>query len=75
MVQPILLGQLVQYFAEESPIPRRDAYLYALGLGVCALIATMLNAPYSFMRQVYGMRIRVACTGLVYRKVSQNPML
>lgn len=70
LAQPILLGQLVRYFVQDSPISIRDAYLYASGLSMCAFLSSMSNAPYSFMRQVYGMRIRVACTGLVYKKVS-----
>ena len=69
MAQPVFLGQLVRYFVEESPIPARDAYLYAFGLSLCAVISSLFNAPYTFMSQVYGMRIRVACTGLVYKKV------
>lgn len=68
--QPILHGQLVRYFVLDSPISTRDAYLYASGLSMCASLSSMSNAPYSFMRQLYGMRIRVACTGLVYKKVS-----
>lgn len=73
LAQPILLGQLVLYFVEDSPISTRDAYLYALGLSLFAFVSSIVNAPYSFMRQVYGMRMRVACTGLVYRKVSYMP--
>ena len=69
MGQPIFLGQLVLYFVEDSPISTRDAYLYAFGLSLCAVISSLFNAPYTFMSQVYGMRIRVACTGLVYKKV------
>lgn len=67
---PIFLGQLVRYFVEDSPISTGDAYLYATGLILCSLMSSMFNAPFTFMSQVYGMRIRVACTGLVYRKVS-----
>lgn len=65
---PIFLGQLVRYFVEDSPISTRDAYLYAIGLSLCSLTSSLFNAPFTFMSQVYGMRIRVACTGLVYRK-------
>ena len=67
---PIFLGQLIRYFVEDSPISTGDAYLYATGLILCSLMSSMFNAPFTFMSQVYGMRIRVACTGLVYRKVS-----
>ncbi|XP_027046092.1 multidrug resistance-associated protein 4-like isoform X2 [Pocillopora damicornis] len=65
---PIFLGQLIRYFVEDSPISTGDAYLYATGLILCSLMSSMFNAPFTFMSQVYGMRIRVACTGLVYRK-------
>ncbi|XP_022800440.1 multidrug resistance-associated protein 4-like isoform X3 [Stylophora pistillata] len=65
---PIFLGQLVRYFVDDSPISTRDAYLYAIGLSLCSLTSSLFNAPFTFMSQVYGMRIRVACTGLVYRK-------
>jgi ATP-binding cassette subfamily C (CFTR/MRP) protein 4 len=50
-------------------MPARDAYLYAAGLGLCGLIITIFSTPFSYMRNVYGMRVRVACTSLVYSKV------
>lgn len=50
-------------------MPSRDAYLYATALGLCGLLITIFNTPFSYLRNVYGMRIRVACTSLVYDKV------
>ncbi|XP_032238396.2 ATP-binding cassette sub-family C member 4 isoform X2 [Nematostella vectensis] len=69
ILQPILLGSLVTYFVEDSPITKKEAYLYAAGVGLCGLFILLFNVPFAFMKNVYGMRVRAACTALIYKKV------
>eukprot|EP00794_Sanderia_malayensis_P020178 gene20178-22153_t len=67
--QPIFLGLVTSYFAPYSKVSSRDAYLYGLGLILCTLFSGWHNVALGFMRQRFGMRIRIAITALVYRKV------
>lgn len=68
----MFLGQLINYFSEGSTMPARDAYIYACALGLSGLLITLFNTPFSYMKNVYGMRVRVACTSLIYGKVLVN---
>ncbi|XP_061396384.1 probable multidrug resistance-associated protein lethal(2)03659 [Musca vetustissima] len=67
--QPLFLGGLVSYFAEgQTDISKQQAYLYATGIVVCSLVATLCFHPFMFYLFEVGTRIRLACSGLVYRK-------
>ncbi|XP_069104134.1 ATP-binding cassette sub-family C member 4-like isoform X2 [Argopecten irradians] len=68
VVQPLLLGQLIRYFTPESTVSERDAYLYAMGVSLCAIVLAVSHHPYFFGVQRIGMRMRVACCSLLYRK-------
>ena len=52
-----------------------DAFLYALGVSLCSFCASFFNVPFAFLRQRYGMKLRIACTSLVYRKVRLHDAL
>ena len=60
------------YFNVDSTMSMRDAFLYALGVSLCSIAASFFQTPFTFLRQQYGMRVRIACTSLVYNKVSQG---
>ena len=47
----------------------RDAFLYAMGVSLCAVLVNLFNTPFTFISQVFGMRVRVASTAMVYKKV------
>ncbi|XP_075154250.1 putative multidrug resistance-associated protein lethal(2)03659 [Haematobia irritans] len=67
--QPLFLGGLVSYFAEgQTSVTKREAYLYAMGIVLCSLVATLCFHPFMFYLFEVGTRIRLACSGLVYRK-------
>ncbi|XP_060072940.1 ATP-binding cassette sub-family C member 4-like isoform X1 [Ylistrum balloti] len=68
VVQPLLLGQLIRYFTPESTVSERDAYLYAMGVSLCAIVLAVSHHPYFFGVQRIGMQMRVACCSLLYRK-------
>ena len=71
-MQPILQGLIVKYFSTEDPsnIPtRNEALYYATGL-VLATVAIAFIVQHMFLdSQQIGMRIRIACSSLIYRKV------
>ncbi|XP_033761065.1 multidrug resistance-associated protein 4-like isoform X1 [Pecten maximus] len=68
VVQPLLLGQLIRYFTPDSTVSERDAYLYAMGVSLCAVVLAVAHHPYFFGVQRIGMQMRVACCSLLYRK-------
>ncbi|KAB0802273.1 hypothetical protein PPYR_04459 [Photinus pyralis] len=69
VTQPILLGQLVAYYMlEQEQISERDAYLYAAGVVGCSLIIVFVTHPYMMGVLHVGMKMRVACCSLIYRK-------
>ncbi|XP_062612836.1 ATP-binding cassette sub-family C member 4-like isoform X2 [Saccostrea cucullata] len=68
VVQPLLLGQLIRYFTPNSTISQMDAYLYAMGMSLAAIVLAVSHHPYFFTVQRIGMQIRVACCSLLYRK-------
>ena len=70
IIQPVLLGYLVSYFSADSTMSMRDAFLYALGVSLCSVVGSFFMTPFVFLRSLYGMRLRVACTALVYNKVN-----
>ena len=51
----------------------RDAFLYAMDVSLCAVLVNLFNTPFTFISQVFGMRVRVASTAMVYKKVITVP--
>ncbi|KAL3847450.1 hypothetical protein ACJMK2_018356 [Sinanodonta woodiana] len=66
--QPLLLGGLIRYFTPDTTLSRQDAFLYAMGVSLCAVNLAVLHHPYFFGVQRIGMKMRVACCSLLYRK-------
>jgi hypothetical protein len=52
-----------------------DAYLYAAGVSICAIFLAIFHHPYFFGVLRVGMQLRVACSSLIYRKVSTGMSL
>ena len=67
--QPIFLGFITRYFAEGSQETETNAYLYGLGLALCAMGTSLNMTPLNFLRQRIGMRLRISTSALVYKKV------
>ncbi|XP_026680423.1 probable multidrug resistance-associated protein lethal(2)03659 [Diaphorina citri] len=73
MVQPFILGRLISYFKADSPMSLEDG-LYAcshlIGVQVVSLVFYHTNQFNIFH---WGMRVRVACCTIIYRKVGASP--
>lgn len=66
--QPILLGKLLFYFRKDSDMSKEEALYYAGAMiGLTVLNVLSLN-QYIFSAFHYGMKLRVACCSLIYRK-------
>ena len=67
--QPIFLLYLLSYFSPNSLVSKQEAYVYATGITMTALISVIIHQHYFFDVRRMGMQLRVAVIGLIYRKV------
>ncbi|XP_072399315.1 ATP-binding cassette sub-family C member 4-like isoform X2 [Diabrotica undecimpunctata] len=70
VVIPLCIGKLVTFF-EASParLSKPEAYFYAGGLVICMFTdALLIHSAYMGLQHI-AMKIRVACSSLMYRKV------
>lgn len=69
---PLFLGCLVGYFAaDQTTISESEAYCYALGIVVCMLVPVLTFHPFIFYIFQVGTKLRLALSGLIYRKCLQ----
>ncbi|KAK6195726.1 hypothetical protein SNE40_001091 [Patella caerulea] len=68
VVQPLLLGGLIRYFTPDSNMSDKEAYLYAMGVSLCAIVLAVSHHPYFFTVCKIGMQARIACCSLIYKK-------
>ncbi|XP_012274748.1 probable multidrug resistance-associated protein lethal(2)03659 [Orussus abietinus] len=69
VMQPLFLARLLQYYEKKnSSITKEEAYLYAGGVVMCSAINIFVIHPYMMAILHMGMKIRVACCSLIYRK-------
>ncbi|XP_021934289.1 multidrug resistance-associated protein 4-like isoform X2 [Zootermopsis nevadensis] len=69
VAQPVFLGKLILFFNKNTPVTKNEAYMYA-GALILSTICSMILIHHSFLAcQKIGMRVRVACCSLIYRKI------
>lgn len=69
MLQPLALGKLIQYYKpNQTEISKTEAYLYAGGVVGCSFINIFVQHPYMMAILHMGMKLRVSCCSLIYRK-------
>lgn len=69
LLQPIMLGKLLEYFNPGSTMSKQEALYYAGAVvGLNAVSAIFIN-QYIMEAFHYGMKVRAACCALMYRKV------
>ncbi len=70
LLQPICLGGLVAYFAQNNPtdISLNYAYLYASGIVLSTAGLIVFYHPFNIYMLKTACKVRVACSGLIYEK-------
>lgn len=69
IVQPLALGQFIAFYTpEQTEITKEQAYWYAAGVVGCSLINIVTAHPYMMGVLHLGMKMRVGCCSLIYRK-------
>ena len=64
------MSQLLRYFHPNSDMLASTAYLYATGIIFCIIMSLFTTHLGFFILQQIGMRLRIACCSIIYRKVS-----
>ncbi|KAG5892951.1 hypothetical protein JTB14_015002 [Gonioctena quinquepunctata] len=66
---PMYFARIIYFFsADQGPITKNEAYFFAAGITLCSLIVVMVIHPYMMEVLHIGMKVRVACCSLIYRK-------
>lgn len=67
--QTLALGNLIRYYTpDQTDITEVEAYLYSGIITMCSLLIVLLGHNYVMELQHTGMKMRVACCSLLYRK-------
>lgn len=67
---PMYLWRLFYFWTPgQCAIQKSEAYLYACGVVFCSTVNVSVLHPYMMAVMHVGMKIRVACCSLIYRKV------
>ncbi|KAF2900546.1 hypothetical protein ILUMI_05640 [Ignelater luminosus] len=61
-------GKVVSYFEPRTKLTRNDALVYTTGLVGCSLAFTFFDNAYLFLLEQLSLKIRIACSSLLYRK-------
>uniref|UniRef100_A0A4W6DQD3 Cystic fibrosis transmembrane conductance regulator n=1 Tax=Lates calcarifer TaxID=8187 RepID=A0A4W6DQD3_LATCA len=71
VVQPVILGMMIQYFENYNPNDKKALYEtlgYAAALSICTIGLALLHHLYFYHVQRAGMKIRVAMCHMIYKK-------
>jgi ATP-binding cassette subfamily C (CFTR/MRP) protein 4 len=66
-VQPLLIAQILKYFSGEMEL--WEASVYGVAISISAFLVGYIYHPCMLNLFKLSMNVRVACTGLIYRKV------
>ncbi|KAJ8951069.1 hypothetical protein NQ318_003767 [Aromia moschata] len=71
-LQPVVLSNLIKLFSRDNADKHTDLmYIYGSILIVLTILVVFLFHHANFGQSVVGMRIRIACSTLVYRKLTR----
>ncbi|KAK9869834.1 hypothetical protein WA026_003563 [Henosepilachna vigintioctopunctata] len=69
IIQPIIIGKFIDYYSPyNTTITRDDAFIYGGIIVLCSLSTVLMFHPYMLGVCHLGMKLRVACCSLIYRK-------
>ncbi|XP_066250934.1 probable multidrug resistance-associated protein lethal(2)03659 [Euwallacea similis] len=67
--QPLALGKLMNYYRpNQTNVSLQEAYLYAGILILTSFLSVMVSHSYMLASHHLGMKMRIACCSLIYRK-------
>lgn len=69
-MQPYILGLLIWHFDPRATSTQAEAYLYASGVIIASILMAFISHHSYLGLMEIGMRMRIASSSLMYRKVS-----
>ncbi|KAF7996692.1 hypothetical protein HCN44_002338 [Aphidius gifuensis] len=68
--QPLAVGRLLKYYSKTDNVnmTKEEAYLYAGAVILASALSVFMMHPYVMALNHIGMKMRVACCSLIYRK-------
>ncbi|XP_073944220.1 probable multidrug resistance-associated protein lethal(2)03659 [Choristoneura fumiferana] len=67
---PYTLALFINYFSGEiNPETYRNAHIYCLLMNICSITTALMLNHLQLGQGVVGMRVRIACCSLLYRKI------
>lgn len=69
LAQPMFMGFIIEFFEPGDNISLSNAYWSAFAMVVCFVGQSWVTVPFNYLKQTYGVHVRVAITGLIYKKV------
>jgi ATP-binding cassette subfamily C (CFTR/MRP) protein 4 len=69
IIQTLLMGKVINYFTPGSAVMKNEARIYGGAMIATIFIRLAFDHHYNHLSFKVGMRARVACCSLVYRKV------
>ncbi|KAK2579975.1 hypothetical protein KPH14_012235 [Odynerus spinipes] len=69
VLQPYTLGLLIWHFDPRATSSVLEAYMYATGVVILTILTIIISQHTSLGQLEIGMRMRVACSSLIYRKI------
>ncbi|CAG9107766.1 unnamed protein product [Plutella xylostella] len=68
-LSPLLFAELLSYWTVDSTMTRTTATYYTVGMVACNWSAAYLNHQGNFYCQQFGMKLRIATSTLMFRKI------
>lgn len=68
IAQPLLLGRVIRYFANDPSITYYDACWSTAGVVGCTIMFITTHHPAMLQAMRTGMKMRISCSGLMYQK-------
>ncbi|XP_076166864.1 ATP-binding cassette sub-family C member 4 [Ptiloglossa arizonensis] len=69
VLQPYILGLLIWHFDPRATSTVKEAYSYASGVVILTLVSALIVHHSNLGLLEVGMRMRIACSSLMYRKI------
>ncbi|CAH2068593.1 unnamed protein product, partial [Iphiclides podalirius] len=66
---PLLFSELLNFWSVNSTTSRETATYYAIGMILCNWLAAFMGHHGNFLSQQFGMKLRVAVSSLMFRKI------
>ena len=64
------MGKVIQYFNPDSVMEASEGQIYGGAMIAIIFIRLAFDHHYNHLTNTLGMQVRIACTSLIYRKVS-----